>query len=69
MKPSADKMAVLMNSFFEGNYHKFARELQVDPSHLYRFMTNGVGGGSKLLGALYKLCMEKGLKFEDYIEI
>jgi len=69
MKPSADKMAVLMDDYFEGNYHKFARKLELDPSHLYRFINNGIGGGSKMLGALYKLCIEKGLKFEDYIEV
>ena len=59
----------MMNGYCDGNYNKFAKELGIDPSHLYRFMNTGVGGGKKLVGAVIKYCRENKLNFEDYIEI
>lgn len=59
----------LMNRYCQGNYNRFAKELGIDPSHLYRFMNSGIGGGKKVLGALMKFCREKDLNFEEYIDI
>ncbi len=69
MKAKREKVAELMSIYCEGNYNRFARELSIDPSHLHRFITTGVGGGKKLVGAIIKFCKEKELNFEEYIEI
>ncbi len=58
-----------MNQYYNGNYSRFAKDLGVDISQLHRFLTTGVGGGKKILGAIIKFCINKGLDFEDYIEL
>lgn len=69
MKIKRQKATELMNTYCAGNYTRFARELGVDPSQLYRFLSTGVGGGKKLAGGIIKFCKEKGLDFEEYIEL
>lgn len=69
MRVNRVKVAELMTTYCSGNYNRFARELEIDPSHLHRFITTGVGGGKKLLGSIMKFTKEKGLNFEDYIEM
>lgn len=64
-----EKMIELMNTNFNGNYNRFARELNVDPSHLYRFLKTGIGGGSKIMGAVLKYCKENNMMFEEYIQL
>ena len=68
MRVNRLKVEELMSTYCSGNYNRFARELEIDPSHLHRFITTGVGGGKKLLGAIMKFCKLKGLNFEEYIE-
>jgi|GEM_PF-282711 hypothetical protein len=63
------KLEELMNTFCNGNYNRFSRELGVDPSHLFRFIKTGGGGGKKMLGALITFCKSKDLNFEDYIKL
>lgn len=69
MKGNREKTMELMQTYCEGNYNRFARELEVDPSHLHRFITTGVGGGKKLVGAVIRFCKLKSLNFEEYIDI
>lgn len=69
MKANREKTMKLMQSYCEGNYNRFARELGLDPSHLHRFITTGVGGGKKLVGAIIRFCKLKKLNFEEYIDI
>lgn len=69
MTANRDKAYELMKTYCADNYNRFARELGVDPSHLHRFLTTGVGGGKKLVGAIMKFCIQKQLNFEEYIEI
>lgn len=69
MKANRNKVFELMNTYCDGNYNRFGRELQLDPSHLYRFLNTGVGGGKKLVGAIIRFCKENNLNFEDYIEL
>ncbi len=69
MRAKREKVADLMNIYCDGNYNRFARELGIDPSHLHRFITSEIGGGKKLVGAIIKFCKDKGLNFEEYIEI
>ena len=69
MNLKREKVKELMDFYFQGNYTQFAKALGVDASHLYRFISTGVGGGKKLLGCLMGFCKEKNLNFEDYIEI
>jgi hypothetical protein len=64
-----DKVSELMQNYCDGNYNRFARELDVDVSQLYRFIKTGVGGGSKVIGGVIKFCKVKNLNFEDYIRI
>lgn len=58
----------LMDVYCDGNYNKFSRELNIDPSHLYRFLTQGIGGGKKLMGAVSDFCKTKELEIKDYID-
>lgn len=69
MEVNRQKVHDLMNTNCEGNYNRFARELGVDPSHLYRFLNTGVGGGKKILMSVIKYCKINGLDFEEYISI
>lgn len=69
MEVNRHKIRDLMKTKCEGNYNRFARELGVDPSHLYRFLNTGVGGGKKILMSVMKYCKTNGLDFEEYISI
>ncbi len=68
MKINREKVKVLMNKYCEGNCHRFARELGVQPAHLHRFLNTSVGGGKKIVFGIIKFCREKRLDFNDYIE-
>jgi len=69
MEVNREKLFDLMSTHCAGNYNRFARELGVDPSHLYRFLNTGVGGGKKILMSVMKFCKAKGIDFEEYINI
>jgi hypothetical protein len=69
MEIKREKLRDLMQNYCYGNYNRFGRELGIDPSHLYRFLNTGVGGGKKLVGAVMKFCKENELNFEDYIDL
>jgi hypothetical protein len=69
MEVNREKVFELMNTHCAGNYNRFARELDVDPSHLYRFLNTGVGGGKKILMSLMRFCKNKGLDFDEYISM
>lgn len=64
-----EKVFELMNTHCAGNYNRFARELGVDPSRLYRYLNTGVGGGRKILMSVIKFCKAKTLSLEDYISL
>ncbi len=59
------KLVELMNTYCRGSYNRFARELGVDPSHLYRYMVAGTGGGKKIIIALLEFCKKRNIPFED----
>lgn len=63
------KVKELMDTYCRGNYNRFARELGLDPSHLYRFLNEGIGGGKKVIGAVNRFCKLKKLDFFEYIDI
>jgi hypothetical protein len=69
MEVNRSKVHDLMDNNCAGNYNRFARELGVDPSHLYWYLNTGVGGGKKILMSVIKYCKDNGLNFEDYISI
>lgn len=69
MEVNRQKVFDLMNNYCGGNYNRFARELGVDPSHLYRFLNTGVGGGKKILMSVMKYCKCNGLDFEEYVSM
>lgn len=71
MKPrlSREKMMDLMKFHCKGNYNQFGRELGVDPAHLYRFLTTGVGGGKKIIFGLMDFCEKNQLNYKNYIEL
>ncbi len=68
MKVNREKLCELMQQYTNGNYSRFARQLDVDPSHLHRFLKSEIGGGKKIVGAVMRFCKENGLSFEDYIQ-
>ena len=68
MEVNRHKIRDLMKAKCEGNYNRFARSRR-GPSHLYRFLNTGVGGGKKILMSVMKYCKTNGLDFEDYISI
>ena len=69
MKLIRENVTELLNNYCNGNYNRFAREMGVDPSHIFRFLNTGVGGGTKLISGVVKFCKDKQLKFEDYIDL
>ena len=68
MKVNKEKMFEILEKYCNGNYNRFAREMGIDPSHLYRFLNKGIGGGSKLIGGFIKFCKTNDIDFEEYIE-
>jgi hypothetical protein len=64
-----EKLQNLMNAYCGGNYNRFGRELDINVSHLHRYINHGIGGGKKLMGAVIKFCKSKGLNFEEYVEL
>ncbi len=69
MEVNRCKVQELMKTKCAGNYNRFARELGVDPSHLYRYLNTGIGGGKKILMSIMKYCKLNGLDFDEYISI
>ncbi|MCX7921073.1 MAG: hypothetical protein N3B21_03485 [Clostridia bacterium] len=69
MKINRDNLIKLMNYYCAGNCTRFARELGVDTSHLHRYLNTGIGGGTKIVGAVIKFCKINGLNFEEYVEL
>ena len=69
MKVHREKIAELMRIYCADNYNRFGRELGITPSQLHRYINTGVGGGKKLVGAVIKFCKDKGLDFEEFIEL
>jgi hypothetical protein len=50
-----------------GNYNAFARELRVDPSHLYRYLKTGHCGGTKIVQAIMRYCRDNNLDVYQYV--
>jgi hypothetical protein len=69
MEVKRENVIVLMKDNYGGNYNRFARELKVDPSHLYRFLTTGVGGGKKIISSIIKFCKDNEINFEEYVDL
>jgi len=69
LKLNRNKVEKLLNEYCEGNYNRFARELDLDTSHIYRYLKTGIGGGRKLIGAVLEFTKSKGLNYEDFIEL
>lgn len=65
---SKEKMNELMLAQCRGNYNLFGRELGIDPAHLYRFLTTGVGGGKKMIFSLMDFCAKKNLDYRQYFD-
>ncbi len=63
-----EKMFELMERHCQGNYNRFGRKLGIDPSHLYRFLNTGVGGGKKMIFALMEYCDHHNLNFTQFFE-
>lgn len=66
MKLDRIRMTWLLQMYFNGNFNRFARALEVDPAHLYRFLKTGIGGGNKMIGGFIKFCKRKGINYEEY---
>ncbi|MCX7923762.1 MAG: hypothetical protein N3B21_17395 [Clostridia bacterium] len=69
MKVNREKIKQLIDTYCEGNYARFAREVDIDTSHLHRFVNKGIGGGKKVLGGVMRFCKDKNINFEDYIDL
>jgi hypothetical protein len=54
MKLKTDKVYELMNTHYKGNYTQFAKAIELDPSHIHRFLRLGIGGGKKVIGAVMR---------------
>ncbi len=67
MDISKEKVRELVEKQFDGNYSKFARELEIKPNHIHKFLSTG-SAGLTTIGALMKFCRVKGLKFEEYVD-
>lgn len=67
MKLNIPNVYNLMQERFNGNFNAFARALGVDPSHIHRVLTDGVGGGKKIIGAVIKYCKEASIDFSPFV--
>lgn len=57
----------LMNEKAKGNYHEFARQLDVNVAQLHRVINTSSEAGPKFLGKFKKYCHVKGINFDEYI--
>ncbi|CEP67105.1 Uncharacterized [Moorella glycerini] len=57
----------LMQEKANGNYHEFARQLDVDVAQVYRILTKNSKAGPKFLGRFMRFCQDNGLDFRQYI--
>ena len=63
------KVKELMEEYANGNYNRFARMMSLDPAHLHKFITTGAGGGKKVVMSVMKLCKDRNLDINEYIEL
>jgi len=69
MNINRSRVMQLINTEYGGNFTRFSKDLGIDISHVHRCLTTGVGGGKKVIGAIIKYCKNKGLDFEEFIEL
>ncbi|SFH22183.1 hypothetical protein SAMN05660649_04318 [Desulfotomaculum arcticum] len=62
-----EKVKKLMSIHAEGNYHEFARQLEVDVAQLHRVLNTKSVAGPKFLGRFMKFCKKNGLDYNEYI--
>ena len=66
VKINIDAVNELLKEDFYGNYNAFSRELDVDASHLHRYLRTGIGGGRKIAVALLSYCARKQKDYTKY---
>lgn len=62
-----EKIKEMMRDKAEGNYHEFARQLNLDVAQVHRVLNTNANAGPKFLGQLMRFCQENGLNFQQYI--
>ena len=62
-----EKVRELMQKKAKGNYHEFARQLNLDVAQVHRVLNTTAKAGPKFLGSLMKYCQENGLDFKQFI--
>lgn len=62
-----ERVRALMDEKAEGNYHEFARQLDLDVAHVHRVLNANSKAGAKFFGKLMRYCQKNGLDFQHYI--
>lgn len=55
------------NKFFEGNYNKAGRELNISPAQIYRIVNGKSKAGGTFFGQFISYCKAIGEDYEKYI--
>ncbi len=70
-KPKVKELMVIKtknDKYPNGNYHEFARKLNVDVAQLHRILNRSINkAGPEFLGKFMKYCQDEGLDFNEYI--
>lgn len=61
------KVKALMQVKCNGNYHEFARQLNIDVAQVHRVLNTDSNAGPRFLGQFMKYCQQHGEPFNDYI--
>jgi hypothetical protein len=62
-----EEVKKLMQEKANGNYHEFARQLNIDVAQLHRVLNTKSKAGPKFLGRFMRYCLENDLDFSLYI--
>lgn len=68
MKLNSKAIKKLLKEKFDNNITLFAKEINVDRTHLSRVIrSNGNGAGAVVCGGVIRYCNKNNLDYKDYI--
>lgn len=67
MKVNVTELTSIMNKQAKGNYHLFAKHLNVDVGQLHRVLNGKGGAGAKFISAVLAYCKAEKIPIEQVI--
>lgn len=61
------KLMECMETYYEGNYSKFSKALNVEVAQLHRIINKDSQAGTVFLGRLHLFCSKNNMDFNEFI--